>query len=129
MNKDNSQISFNQMINNSANNENENLFSDNSTDIFTKNQPETINKVTSNANIDIHTIEINSTMNNQDENNEYIVKEAELLITNYIEKIEKQDLCGNNVSTTFEKKYKNMKKITMVLAGVLLGCFWYILKF
>ena len=66
---------------------------------------------------------------NQDENNEYIVKEAELLITNYIEKIEKQDLCGNKVRTTFEKKYKNMKKITMVLAGVLLGCFWYILKF
>jgi len=65
--------------------------------------------------------------NNQDEDNEFVIKEAELLISNYIEKIENQDLCGNKTSLEFERKYKKMRKIAAVLGGVLLGCFWYMI--
>ena len=46
---------------------------------------------------------------NQDEDNEFVIKEAELLISNYIEKIENQDMCGNKANLEFEKKYKKWK--------------------
>ena len=62
----------------------------------------------------------------QNDDNEFIVKEAELLVSNYIEKIENQDFCGNKVSYKFEKKYKNMKKILVFLVLALLACFGYI---
>lgn len=55
--------------------------------------------------------------NDQDEDNEFVIKEAELLISNYIEKIENQDLCGNRANSEFEKKYKNMRKFAAVLGG------------
>lgn len=57
--------------------------------------------------------------NNKDEDSEFIIKEAELLISNYIDKIENQDLCGNKTSLEYEKKYKKMKKIVAVLGFVL----------
>ena len=61
MNKNNHQINFNPVTNN---NTNTNLFSDNSSDIFTKNQLKTTNKDHYNQNI-----RMNSTMNNMYENN------------------------------------------------------------
>lgn len=63
--------------------------------------------------------------NNQDEDSEFIIKEAELLISNYIEKIENQDLCGNKSSLEYEKKYKKMKKIVAVLGFVLFISVWF----
>lgn len=63
--------------------------------------------------------------NNQDEDSEFIIKEAELLISNYIDKIENQDLCGNKTSLEYEKKYKKMKKIVAVLGFVLFISVWF----
>lgn len=116
MEKDNSKISFNQMINNSTNNENENLFSDNSTDIFTKNQPVTINKVTSHTSRDIHTIEINSTMNNQDENIEENNHKIEIPIdTPPKNDIEPIDYIEINLNKEPQESNSNHKNIMSVL--------------
>lgn len=64
--------------------------------------------------------------NNKDEDNEFVVKEAELLISKYIEKIENQDLCGNKIGLQFELKYKKMKKIAIMLGIVLSICVGHI---
>jgi len=64
--------------------------------------------------------------NIKDEDNEFVVKEAELLISKYIEKIENQDLCGNKSGLEFERKYKKMRKIATMLGVVLSICVGYI---
>lgn len=45
---------------------------------------------------------------NSKKNNNYVIREAELLVSEYISKIEKKDITRNN--TSMEKKYKKMKK-------------------
>lgn len=62
---------------------------------------------------------------NQDKDNEFVIKEAELLISNYIEKIENQDICGNKANLEFEKKYKKMRKIAIILGIISIGCLFY----
>lgn len=55
-----------------------------------------------------------------DNNKEYIVKEAEMLIANYISSIEKNNKLEDN--SKLEKQYKRLKKLTFLLGIVsLLG--------
>lgn len=56
--------------------------------------------------------------------NEYIVKEAELLISNYITELEGQDLCGKKYENKILKKYKKMKTVSVVLGLLLIVSFF-----
>ena len=55
---------------------------------------------------------------------EYIVKEAELLISNYITELEGQDLCGKKYENKILKKYKKMKTVSVVLGLLLIVSFF-----
>lgn len=55
---------------------------------------------------------------------EYIVKEAELLISNYITELEGQDLCGKKYESKMIKKYKKMKTVSVVLGLLLIVSFF-----
>lgn len=72
---------------------------------------------------------LDKSSNKDSDNEEFIIKEAELLISNYIDKIEKQDFCGNRSNSEIARKYKNLKVFASILGGVLVACFWYIIKF
>lgn len=45
---------------------------------------------------------------------DYIVKEAELIVSNYISKMENQDLNGNKSEKSLLKKYKIMKAFAII---------------
>ena len=45
---------------------------------------------------------------------EYIVKEAELIVSNYISKMENQDLAGRKSEKNLLKKYKIMKTFAII---------------
>ncbi|MBR2786686.1 MAG: hypothetical protein IKD76_04240 [Clostridia bacterium] len=62
----------------------------------------------------------------QEKDDEYVVREAELLISNYINKLEKQDFTGKKLESAIIKKYKRLKNIAIVLGIFLLISFWYI---
>lgn len=63
----------------------------------------------------------NSKNNEEDKNNkDYIVKEAELVISNYISKIKDQDTNGQKELKQLEKKYKKLKIRTMVIITVMI---------
>lgn len=49
-------------------------------------------------------------------NKEYMVKEAEMIISDYISKIEKKEYEITNSNKTLNKKYKRLKAITIFLA-------------
>lgn len=51
---------------------------------------------------------------------EYVVKEAEMVIGNYLSKIEDNKMLKNKEVEKIEKKCKNLKNTSMVLAGMLL---------
>lgn len=51
---------------------------------------------------------------------EYVVKEAEMVISNYLSKIEDKKIIKNSEIEKIKKKYKNLKHISMILAGILL---------
>ena len=59
---------------------------------------------------------------------DYVVKEAELLISNYINKIENQDFMGNKCDNMLRKKYKKLKIFATLLGSFLFFSFIYILK-
>jgi len=59
---------------------------------------------------------------------DYVIKEAELLISNYINKIENQDLIGKKRNNTLIKKYKKLKVLATLLGCFLFLCFIYILN-
>ena len=62
----------------------------------------------------------NSKNNKEDKcNQDYIVKEAELVISNYISKIEDQDIKGKKELKQLEKKYKNLKVCTVGIIVVM----------
>lgn len=64
--------------------------------------------------------EINKFKENVEQGNkDYIIKEAEALIADYIEKVENQDLRGKKEIREIKRKYKNMKKVNIGL-GILL---------
>ena len=50
-----------------------------------------------------------------DNKDEYVVKEAELLISDYINKLENQSLTGENQKNHIMKKYKRLKIISAFL--------------
>lgn len=56
-------------------------------------------------------------------NQDYIVKEAELVISNYISKIEDQDIKGKKELKQLEKKYKNLKACTIGIVLVMILSF------
>lgn len=51
---------------------------------------------------------------------EYVVKEAEMVISNYLSKIEEKKVIRNLEVEKIKKKYKNLKNTSMILAGILL---------
>ena len=60
--------------------------------------------------------------------NDYVVKEAELLISNYLNKIENQDLIGKENDKNLIKKYKKLKVLATFLSCFLFICCIYILN-
>ena len=52
----------------------------------------------------------------KEKNNEYIIKEAEMLIKNYIENLEKKGPKWKNNMKKLEKRYKNSVKLNFILA-------------
>ena len=50
---------------------------------------------------------------------EYVVKEAEMVISNYLSKIEEKKVIRNLEVEEIKKKYNNLKKASMILAGIL----------
>lgn len=56
----------------------------------------------------------NSKNNKEDKNSkDYIIKEAEIVISNYISKIENQDIKGKKELKQLERKYKKLKLCTI----------------
>lgn len=51
---------------------------------------------------------------------DYVVKEAEMVISNYLSKIEDKKVIRNLEVEKIKKKYKNLKNTSMILAGILL---------
>ena len=64
--------------------------------------------------------------NNKEEKNkdDYIIKEAELVISNYISKIENQDIKGKKELKQLEKKYKKLKVCTIGISIVMIISFF-----
>lgn len=58
--------------------------------------------------------------NNINDGDDFVVKEAEMLIANYINDVEKNDMKVVNMSLDLDKKYKKMKWVTLAL-GVCLA--------
>ena len=53
---------------------------------------------------------------NQEKKDDFFVKEAENVISDYISKIENQDLKGNKVLNNLREKYKKLKIVSICLA-------------
>ena len=51
---------------------------------------------------------------------DYVIKEAEMVISNYLSKIEEKKVIRNLEVEKIKKKYKNLKNTSMILAGILL---------
>lgn len=51
---------------------------------------------------------------------DYVVKEAEMVISNYLSKIEEKKAIRNQEVEKIQKKYKKLKNTSMILAGILL---------
>lgn len=58
--------------------------------------------------------------NNKTKKEEYIVKEAEMVISNYLSKIEKEKQFKSYSVRQMEIKYKRLKFVTMVLGSIVL---------
>lgn len=51
---------------------------------------------------------------------DYIVKEAEMIVSDYLSKIEEKKIVRNLEVEKISKKYQKLKKTSMVLAGILI---------
>lgn len=51
---------------------------------------------------------------------DYVVKEAEMVISNYLSKIEDKKIIKNSEVEKIKKKYKKLKNASMILAGILI---------
>lgn len=58
---------------------------------------------------------------------EYVVKEAELIISNYINTLENQDFIGGKRNSDLNNKYKKLKKFSYTLGIFLIISLLYIL--
>ncbi len=65
---------------------------------------------------------------NRENEDEYVVKEAELLISNYISKLENEDITGKRTERDLTRKYNRIKRIAIVLGSLLSISCLYILK-
>lgn len=60
---------------------------------------------------------------------EYVIKEAELLVANYISRLENQDLNGKKRESDLVKKYKKLKRFAIMMVSCLVALsFLYIIK-
>ena len=64
-------------------------------------------------------IEENDKVKNNKEN-DYILKEAEMLISNYITRIEKRKKEKNEIQKKIDFKCKNLKRVVMVMGIIIL---------
>ncbi len=80
--------------------------------VVLKNNQKIKNVEYADSNFEKFSQEIDREEGNNDE--EYIVKEAELIISNYISKMENQDLLGSKPDKNILKKYKIMKTLAIV---------------
>jgi len=64
---------------------------------------------------------------NGEDDNEFIIREAELLLADYIDDCDYEENSIYKINNNFEKKYKRMKRITALLAGSLFFAVIYIL--
>lgn len=62
----------------------------------------------------------------KEDNKEYIIKEAEMLIKNYIDNLEKKSPKWKNNMKKLEKRYKNSVKLNFILAFTILVEFLFI---
>ena len=51
---------------------------------------------------------------------EYIVKEAEMIISNYLSKIEKEKQIKSYSVKQMENKYKKLKMVTIILSAIII---------
>lgn len=51
---------------------------------------------------------------------DYVVKEAEMVISNYLSKIEEKKVIRNLEVEKIKKKYKKLKNTSFILAGILI---------
>lgn len=51
---------------------------------------------------------------------DYVVKEAEMVVSNYLSKIEEKKTFRNLEVEKIERKYKKLKNTSMILAGILI---------
>lgn len=51
---------------------------------------------------------------------DYVVKEAEMVISNYLSKIEDKKIIRTSEMEKIKRKYKKLKKTSMILAGILI---------
>lgn len=51
---------------------------------------------------------------------DYVIKEAEMVISNYLSNIEDKKIIKKSDIEKIQNKYKKIKKLSMILAGILL---------
>lgn len=61
-----------------------------------------------------------SNQNQRENEDEYVVKEAELLVANYIDNLENQNLEKEHSNTDLMGKYKRLKLMAILLGGFLI---------
>ncbi len=59
---------------------------------------------------------INTKEDTEEKSGDYIIKEAEMIITNYITDVDKENRIKNNTIKQIEHKYKKLKKINTVIS-------------
>lgn len=62
---------------------------------------------------------INTKEDTEEKSGDYIIKEAEMIITNYITDVDKENRIKNNTIKQIEHKYKKLKKINTVISILL----------
>ena len=59
---------------------------------------------------------INTKEDTEEKSGDYIIKEAEMIITNYITDVEKENRIKSNTVKQIEHKYKKLKKINTIIS-------------
>ena len=59
---------------------------------------------------------INTKEDTEEKSGDYIIKEAEMIITNYITDVEKENRIKSNTVEQIEHKYKKLKKINTIIS-------------
>ena len=62
--------------------------------------------------------QVESSAEEQKDVSDYVVKEAEMVLNNYISNIEEMKKGKNSEAKKIERKYKKLKNITLILAGI-----------